>query len=93
MELENACYRVRLDRRGGICGLYDKRAGRELIAEPRLAESWRLLLPLPHQDLQPQVNYLLSTEQASPTMQRTAEGARLHWAGPLVNAQGAGTWR
>jgi alpha-mannosidase len=33
-ELENACYRVRLDEQGDVASIHDKRTGRELLAAP-----------------------------------------------------------
>ncbi len=88
MKIENEFYRVRIDRRGAVCGLFDKPAGLELIAEPRLAESWRLLLPIPRPGMNPRVNYLLSAEQSAPAVAKTPGGLQLSWKGPLRSAQG-----
>ena len=65
--------------------LFDKVGGIELIAEPRLAESFRLLLPLP--DLE--ANYLLGVEQPLFSLVADGNGVILRWDGPLRNAQGA----
>ena len=47
MKTENDFYRVEIDAStGGVRGLFDKTAKVELISEPRLAQSFRLLLPL-----------------------------------------------
>ena len=46
--LENGLYRVEVDsERGLILRLLDKASGVELITEPRLADNFRLLLPIP----------------------------------------------
>ena len=56
MNFENDYYRLDIDpQNGSVRGLADKVAGLELVAEPRLAENFRLLLPLP--DLE--ANYIL----------------------------------
>ncbi len=85
MEAENDFYRVEIDpSTGAVRRLFDKVAKVELIAEPRLAESFRLLLPLP--DLES--NYILSTEQSAPRIETTGRGLTVRWDGPLCNAQG-----
>ena len=86
MDIENDLYRLELDpSNGAVRRLLDKRAELELIAEPRLAESFRLLLPLP--DLE--ANYILSTEQAAPEIEATNSGLAIRWDGPLTNARGS----
>ncbi|NQU10168.1 hypothetical protein HQ590_05230, partial [bacterium] len=85
---------------GALVRVRDKVGRLELITEPRLAESFRLLLPLP--DLR--ANYILGTEQkvtsakelAAPEVRKGSlphaggyDGLRLHWAGPLRNQRGA----
>ncbi len=47
LKIENEFYRIALNNKGAVAGLYDKAGKLELIAEPRLAESWRLSLPVP----------------------------------------------
>ena len=45
--LQNEHYRIEVDpENGAVRSLLDRAAGLELIAEPRLAESFRLMLPL-----------------------------------------------
>jgi len=86
MRLENHLYAIELDdASGSVRGLRDKARGLEFLREPRLAESFRLLLPLP--DLE--ANYVVGREQELTSLTRTESGAVLRWQGPLVNAQGA----
>ena len=48
MQTENDFYRLEIDpETGAVRSLFDKPAEVELIAEPRLAECFRLLVPLP----------------------------------------------
>jgi hypothetical protein len=89
MKIQNEFYQLTVNRKGAVAGLYDKLGKLELISEPRLAESWRLLAPVPYKDLQPQANYLLSTEQDAPRVSKTKTGLEVHWPGPLKNGQGA----
>lgn len=85
MKIENEFYAVEVDpHTGAVPGVLDRTAKRQLIAEPRLAESFRLLLPLP--DLE--ANYLLSAEQSAPKMESTGQCLTIRWNGPLSNAKG-----
>jgi len=85
MKAENELYRVELDRRNGVIRrVLDKAGGMDLIGEPRLAENFRLLLPLPGLH----ANYICGVEQDPPAIERTPEGLLLHWDGPLRNAHG-----
>ena len=83
MKTQNEFYRVELNARGAIAGLYDKAGKLELISEPRLAESWRLLMPLPMKDMNDQANYLLSAEQAAPAVRATV-GYQVTSPGPAT---------
>lgn len=86
MIAENQRYRVEFDdRSGAIVGLADKARGHEFISQPRLADSFRLLLPLPELE----ANYLLGREQPLSAATVDDRGATLRWETPLVNAQGA----
>lgn len=83
--LENKTVRVALDpRSGAIVSFTDKIGGFDLIADARLAESFRLLLPLPDM----RANYILGMEQKLSASEKTAKGLKLHWAGPLRNERG-----
>ena len=85
--LQNDLCLLEFDRaNGALVRLLDEVGGCEVITEPRLAESFRLLLPLPDMH----ANYLLGSEQALTSCELTASGAVLRWAGPLKNARG--TW-
>jgi hypothetical protein len=70
---------------GSLVRMRDETAGCDIITEPRLAEGFRLLLPLP--DVH--ANYLLGNEQTLTDAQVSASSVVLHWAGPLKNARGA----
>ena len=83
--MENNFYCVEFDRHHGvITRVFDKVGRLELIAEPRLAENYRLLLPLPAL----QANYILGKEQRLTTVEETADDVTLRWEGPLINHQG-----
>ena len=83
--LENESLRVGLDEStGAILAVFDKIGGINLITEPRLAENFRLLLPMPKME----ANYVLGMEQAAPDMEQEPEAATFHWAGPLTNERG-----
>ena len=86
MKIENDFYRVEIEpSTGAVRHLFDKLAKVGLIAEPRLAESFRLLLPLP--DLES--NYILSAEQSPPKIEAGDNGLTARWDGPLCNSQGS----
>jgi hypothetical protein len=86
LRLENDRYLLELDaQNGALRRLYDKVGALELLAHDRLAESFRLLLPLP--DLE--ANYLLGTEQELSSADTSDDAVVLRWDGPLTNAQGA----
>lgn len=84
--LENDFYRLEFDRiSGGLIRLLDKAGGIELIGEPRLAEAFRLLIPMP----QARDNYITSNDQAVSAIEKVDHGLRLTWAGPLKSARGS----
>ena len=70
---------------GGLVRFCDKAGGIELIGEPRLAEAFRLLIPLPGT----QDNYLSSRDQTLTKVETNDQGMRLVWEGPLTNTNGA----
>jgi len=81
--VENDCYRVEVEpQHGRIVRVYDKRGRLELITEPRLAENFRLLLPLP----QMHANYILGSEQELASAEREGDTLKLHWA-PLLRSE------
>ena len=85
MRLENDHYRVRINtENGSIVSFFDKNGVGEVIAEPRLADSFRLLLPRPGHHS----NYVLGSEQRVTSIKKTRDQATIRWDGPLVNARG-----
>lgn len=83
--LENQYYRVDVDPVNGlIVRLRDKIGGLELITEPRLADNFRLLVPLPELE----GNYILGKQQRLSSLRKRDGGLNLEWAGPLTNDQG-----
>ena len=85
MRVENDLYRVDVNpKNGAIRGLFDKAGKQDIIAEPRLAESFRLLLPLPGMH----ANYIMGVAQKLTSLKKTRDGATLRWDGPLVNERG-----
>src|SRR3954467_9198235 len=85
IRLENAHYIVEVTGTNGLISrLFDKHSKTELIAEPRLADNFRLLAPLP--DLEG--NYILGREQKLTSYDRKPDSIALHWKGPLKNSRG-----
>jgi hypothetical protein len=86
MFFENHLYLLEVDSKHGVLSrLRDKIGKVELITEPRLAENFRLLLPLPKMH----ANHILGKEQRLSSAEKLSNGIKLHWAGPLQNAQGS----
>jgi len=86
MEIENLLYLIAVDAaNGAIVKLLDKKSGVNLISEPRLADNFRLLIPLP--DLES--NYILGREQRLARREKGTDSLELTWQGPLVNLQGS----
>lgn len=86
LTLENAYYVVAVDPvNGAISKLLDKKSGLDLISEPRLADNFRLLIPLP--DLE--ANYIVGREQRLASHEQGDDRLRLTWKSPLVNPQGS----
>ena len=86
IKMENDFYMLEIDRdHGSIKRIYDKNAKIEMITEPRLAESFRLLLPLGQRQ---QANYILGKDQRLTTIEEKPNGLTLGWAGPLRNHAG-----
>ena len=84
--LENAYYAIEIETmHGTLQRLTDKVGGYELITEPRLADNFRLLLPLPAVEC----NYILGQEQSLSSYETMADSVKLVWQGPLRNARGA----
>ncbi|MBI2193522.1 MAG: hypothetical protein HYU36_16215 [Planctomycetes bacterium] len=84
--IENAFYRLEFaSGNGALIRLRDNGGDIELIAEPRLADNFRLLLPLPGME----ANYILGKEQKLTAAKELPQGIELHWAGPLRNERGS----
>lgn len=85
IEIENEYYVLQIGAQTGVIArIFDKPGQIELIAQPRLAENFRLLLPLP--DLE--ANYILGAEQQLSKAEKMSDGLLIHWVGPLRNPQG-----
>src|SRR5689334_1528980 len=85
MRIENDLYLLEVEPdHGALVRLRDKVGKLELITEARLAENFRLLLPLPGM----RANYILGTEQKLATSEVNAQSVKLVWNGPLVNERG-----
>lgn len=86
MRIENAAYVVEIeDKHGLIVQVVDKKRRLKLIAEKRLVENFRLLLPLKDLD----ANYISGSEQLLSQAETTADGVVLRWDGPLTNSRGS----
>ena len=83
--LENSRYRIDCDMESGrLMQVRDKAGGYDLISDPRLAENYRLLVPLPDME----ANYVLGIDQHLTGSARSDDTLELSWAGPLRSAQG-----
>src|SRR6266851_1208803 len=86
MKIENAHYVLEVSPdNGALVRLRDKVGGIELLAHHRLAESFRLLLPLPEVL---EANYIFGNEQHLSSADVTDDAMALRWDGPLHNSEG-----
>src|SRR5688572_17373605 len=68
--IENDHYRADVDSENGvICKIFDKGGGIDLISEPRLADNFRMLIPLP--DLE--ANYINGKDQRLSSLDRESD--------------------
>src|SRR5688572_15231886 len=67
---------------GDLIGLQWKRPRLQIIAEGKLGENFRILLPWPDYE----ANYFHSREQVLRKLERLPDGVKLHY-GPLKNAR------
>ena len=92
MRIENDLYCVHVDpKNGAIRRIFDKVGKLDLVVEPRLADNFRILLPLPDR----QANYILGKDQRLTGADESATGLTLRWDGPLTHPQyfsPKGTW-
>ena len=72
------------ERNGAITRIFSKRLKLDLIAEPRLAGSFKLLLPIPERES----NYISGAAQRLSDCEQTENGALLAWRRPLTNDRG-----
>jgi hypothetical protein len=89
--LENSVYQVWIERRRGfISRIRDKIGQLDLIVEPRMADNWRVCLPIPPTLTDPgtQANYFLGKDQTLSSVEQTSNSVTLRWAGPLTNTDG-----
>src|SRR5262245_27716421 len=85
MHIENTLYRIEVDETHGlISSIFLKRTQTELITEQRLADNFRLLVPVQ----ECQANYLNGRTQILSSCEVTTQGAVLRWDGPLINNHG-----
>ena len=83
--LENALYRVEVEPNAGrIVSIVEKVGRYDLIAEPRLAESFRILLPIPDG----QCNYIIARDQTLSACEAMDDALALSWRGPLTGTFG-----
>jgi hypothetical protein len=90
--LENSAYRVWIERRHGIISrIRDKIGQLDLLVEPRLADNWRVCLPISPTLIDPgtQANYFLGRDQTLSSVEQTNDSVALRWVGPLKNTDGA----
>lgn len=90
IQLENDHYQLSFDQsNGSIISIYDKSGKIELIADARLAESFRICLPIPATLTDPgtQANYIIGRQQKLTSAERFSNGVTLAWNGPLRNEQ------
>ena len=84
--LQNARYRVEVDRaNGSIVRLRDRAGGLELIREPRLAGAFRFSLPIRGREgwQSTEANTVDSRSQRLGRVERSRDGLTLVWPGPL----------
>jgi hypothetical protein len=89
--LENSAYQVWIERRHGLISrIRDKVGQLDLLVEPRLADNWRVCLPIPPTLTDPgtQANYFLGKDQVLSLAEQKSNSLTLRWAGPLKNTDG-----
>jgi hypothetical protein len=85
VKIENHLYSVEVDSQNGVIyRIFDKIGQLDLLVEPRLADNFRLLIPLP--DLE--ANYIPGKAQRLTSIEQTGDSMTLCWNGPLTNPRG-----
>lgn len=69
VSVQNAYVRVAVDDRGRIVSLFNRKTGTELIAHPKAAEAWRIVVPTGRHT----VAFLQGSQQAHPRVQRVRD--------------------
>ena len=84
--LENNLYHIEVDPDAGrIVRVRDKTGGYDLVAEERLAENFRILIPT----LEVGCNYILGREQTLTSCEELPDMLKLTWQGPLRSDYGS----
>lgn len=87
-KIENDLYRVEVSRtNGSITRILDKKAGLDLLLEPRLSGSFRFSLPIPGKESWQtlEANWISGKDQRLTSHQLKDDQLILHWNGPLKN--------
>ena len=85
VKVQNKFYEIEIDRQHGLIRrIFDKIGHLDLINEPRLADNFALVVPLPDM----QANFILGKEQRLNSIEEVENGVILHWGSPLTNTQG-----
>ncbi len=87
-KIEDDLYRVEVSRtNGSITRIRDKKAGLDLLREPRLAGSYRFSLPIPGKEPWQtlEANWIFGKDQRLTSHRLKDHQLVLHWDGPLKN--------
>ncbi len=87
-KIEDDLYRVEVSRtNGSITRIRDKKAGLDLLLEPRLAGSYRFSLPIPGKEPWQtlEANWIFGRDQRLTFHRLTGKQLLLRWDGPLKN--------
>ena len=87
-KVEDEFYRVEVNRtNGSITRIRDKKAGLDLLLEPRLAGSYRFSLPIPGKEPWQtlEANWIFGKDQRLTSHRQKGKQLLLRWDGPLKN--------
>ncbi|MCX7705303.1 MAG: DUF6259 domain-containing protein, partial [bacterium] len=86
INLENKFYRIEINPENArILQITEKFTGLNFISDARLAESFRILLPLPDY----KCNYIYGNRQKPPEITQRKTGVEFYWDSPLINEKGS----
>ncbi|MBN1909610.1 MAG: hypothetical protein JW818_07725 [Pirellulales bacterium] len=91
VRLENDDILIEVSRaNGSVTRIHDKKAGLELIIEPRLAGSWKFAFPLPGKEPWQTIeaNWIVGRQQKLSSIDVADNKIKLKWKGPLMNYLG-----